>query len=383
LISDFDRYPIIYDANGVVLSLPPIINGDHSKIKLETKNVLIEVTAIDRTKANITLNTICSIFSQYCSEQWSVRPVQVEDHLINIQTPDLSSRLMMVDIDYINSSLALDLTGPEMITYLHRMMVPATQISNNKLEVQIPPTRSDIFHPCDILEDVAVAYGLNNLHIEAPKTVSLGSRQPRNQLTDLLRYDMAAAGFTEIVSFVLCGVSQNFEKLRREDDGSTVLLSNYKSESTAACRTTLLIGTLLTLQSNQAQQLPIKTFEVSDVVLIDPETDVGARNDLRICAAIADNEADFGTIHGMLDRLFVLLGVEWIVSADSPASSGFYLRESTDGAFYQGQRASVVVRKDGRDMIIGSMGVIHPEVLNNFKLKFPVSALELTLEIFV
>lgn len=43
-------YPVIYDSKGVVLSLPPIINGDHSKITLNTKNIFIECTATDLTK---------------------------------------------------------------------------------------------------------------------------------------------------------------------------------------------------------------------------------------------------------------------------------------------------------------------------------------------
>lgn len=41
-----------------VLSLPPIINGAHSAITLNTKNVFIECTATDLTKANIVLNTM-------------------------------------------------------------------------------------------------------------------------------------------------------------------------------------------------------------------------------------------------------------------------------------------------------------------------------------
>lgn len=44
--------------------MPPLINGDHSKIKLETKNIFIEITATDLTKANIALNTLVSMFSQ-------------------------------------------------------------------------------------------------------------------------------------------------------------------------------------------------------------------------------------------------------------------------------------------------------------------------------
>ena len=50
IIRDSPVYPVIKDSNGVVLSLPPIINGDHSKISIETKNVLIECTATDVTK---------------------------------------------------------------------------------------------------------------------------------------------------------------------------------------------------------------------------------------------------------------------------------------------------------------------------------------------
>lgn len=50
IIKDSPVYPVIYDSNGIILSLPPIINGDHSKITLNTKNIFIECTATDLTK---------------------------------------------------------------------------------------------------------------------------------------------------------------------------------------------------------------------------------------------------------------------------------------------------------------------------------------------
>ncbi|WP_411023696.1 phenylalanine--tRNA ligase beta subunit-related protein, partial [Salmonella sp. s51228] len=67
IIEKKTRYPIIYDKNRVVLSLPPIINGEHSKISLTTKNIFIEVTATDLTKARIVLNTLVTLFSEYCN----------------------------------------------------------------------------------------------------------------------------------------------------------------------------------------------------------------------------------------------------------------------------------------------------------------------------
>ena len=71
IIQNAPRYPVIHDANGVVQSLPPIINGDHSKIKLSTRNVFIECTATDLTKANVVLNTMLTMFAQYCAEPFT------------------------------------------------------------------------------------------------------------------------------------------------------------------------------------------------------------------------------------------------------------------------------------------------------------------------
>ena len=68
---------VIRDKKGIVLSMPPIINGDHSKITLSTKNVLIECTATDLNKASIVLDTIVCMFSQYCTRAYSVEGVEV------------------------------------------------------------------------------------------------------------------------------------------------------------------------------------------------------------------------------------------------------------------------------------------------------------------
>ena len=51
-----------------VLSLPPIINGAHSAITLKTKNVFIECTATDLTKAKIVLNTMVRVAFAYYFE---------------------------------------------------------------------------------------------------------------------------------------------------------------------------------------------------------------------------------------------------------------------------------------------------------------------------
>lgn len=71
IIKDSPVYPVILDANRTVCSLPPIINSNHSKISLKTRNVFIEVTATDRTKVEIVTNILVAMFSQYCDEAFT------------------------------------------------------------------------------------------------------------------------------------------------------------------------------------------------------------------------------------------------------------------------------------------------------------------------
>jgi phenylalanyl-tRNA synthetase beta chain len=71
IIRDSPVYPIIYDAKDQVLSMPPIINSDHSKITLNTRNIFIDVTATDQTKLDIVVNIVATMFSEYCAEPYT------------------------------------------------------------------------------------------------------------------------------------------------------------------------------------------------------------------------------------------------------------------------------------------------------------------------
>lgn len=66
IIEDFDKYPVFYDQKRQVLSLPPIINSDTTKISMNTKNVFIEVTGTELTKCKIVLAILACQFSQHC-----------------------------------------------------------------------------------------------------------------------------------------------------------------------------------------------------------------------------------------------------------------------------------------------------------------------------
>jgi len=58
-----ELYPVIVDKNGSVLSFPPIINGELTRVSEETTNLLIEVTGKSGLAVNQALNIIASAFA--------------------------------------------------------------------------------------------------------------------------------------------------------------------------------------------------------------------------------------------------------------------------------------------------------------------------------
>uniref|UniRef100_A0A673A4X9 Phenylalanine--tRNA ligase beta subunit n=1 Tax=Sphaeramia orbicularis TaxID=375764 RepID=A0A673A4X9_9TELE len=338
IIEDKPVYPIIYDSNGIVLSMPPIINGDHTKITLKTKNVFIECTATDLTKAKIVLDMMVTMFSQYCSKPFTESTENIAQ---------LLTRMCLLS--------------------------RATGVGD-EIEVEIPPTRSDVIHACDIMEDAAIAYGFNNITRTTPRTYTVANQFPLNKLTELLRQDLAAAGFTEALNFALCSQEDIGDKLGKKiSETRAVHISNPKTAEFQVARTTLLPGLLKTIAANRKMPLPLKLFEISDVVLKDDTKDVGARNSRRFCAVYYNKSPGFEVIHGLLDRAMQLLEVK------SARGDGYHIQAADDSTFFPGRCAEVFVH--GKS--VGRLGVLHPDVINRFELTMPCSALEIDIEPFL
>ena len=53
--------------------------------------------------------------------------------------------------------------------------------------MEVPPTRSDVLHSCDVVEDIGIGYGFNTIEKIYPTTNTVGSYQPNNKFSDLVR----------------------------------------------------------------------------------------------------------------------------------------------------------------------------------------------------
>lgn len=74
---------------------------------------------------------------------------------------------------------------------------------SNEVIVNVPITRWDILHACDIMEDVAISYGYDNLPKKMPNVNTFASALPLNKLSDHVRRELAMAGFSEVAPLIL------------------------------------------------------------------------------------------------------------------------------------------------------------------------------------
>ncbi|CAD6442866.1 5ac30cf7-f492-4381-a0fc-5ad0f0ae2ef9 [Sclerotinia trifoliorum] len=403
IIRDKPVYPVIYDSNRTVMSMPPIINGDHSKITLNTKNVFIEMTGTDRTKLEIVNNIIVSMFSQYCAEPFTIEPVEIisEHNQETRQTPNLSPRETEAEVDYINNCCGLSETPEKICELLKKMCLSAKPSSKDKnlLDVSVPPTRADVLHQCDIMEDVAIAYGFNNLPRTSPsKASTIAQPLPINKLGDIVRTETAMAGWSEVMPLILCSHDENFAWLNRKDDGTTaVRLANPKTAEYQVVRTSLLPGLLKTIRENKKHSLPLKVFEVSDVAFKDLSLERKSRNERHFAAAWYGKTSGFEAVHGLLDRILLMLQtafltheeglegkkMEFSIKEIPTKPDGYWIEEIDEPTFFAGHAAAIYLRLGGKEVRVGEFGILHPTVLDKFELRYPVSTLEINLEVFL
>lgn len=378
IIRDSPVYPVIYDAQRRVCSLPPIINGDHSKITLETTNVFIEITATDMTKLGIVTDILVTMFSLYCAEPFTVEPVRiVSDHNgLSRLTPTLEPRRTHAEVDYLNSCTGLDESAESLCRLLTKMSYHSrpSESDPNILEIAVPPTRADILHQCDIVEDLAVCYGFNKLPRTAPtRSATVGAPLVVNKLSDIVRVEAAMAGWTEVMPLILCSHDENFSWLHRVDDGKTaVRLANPKTLEYQVVRTSLLPGLLKTIRENKGHGLPMKIFEVADVAFKDETEERKARNERHFAAAWCGKSSGFELVHGLLDRVLSMLRIAFL-APESRQADGYWIDELANDTFFPGHAAAVFLRTDGQVRRIGEFGILHPTVLDRFDIRYALS----------
>lgn len=79
ILAGLDRYPIITDKNNEVLSFPPIINSELTKVTKTTKNLFIEITGTEERAVNQALNITITALADRGGEIYGVKIKENDD----------------------------------------------------------------------------------------------------------------------------------------------------------------------------------------------------------------------------------------------------------------------------------------------------------------
>jgi len=355
------RYPLIVDRKGQVLSFPPIINGELTRVDNNTRNLFIDVTGTELNAISRSLNVLVTALADMGGSIESTR-VEYADHVL--VTPDLTPQKMKLRVDYVNEMLGLRFSEAKAVEALEKSRLDAKKVEKGVLEVTIPAYRTDILHEIDLVEEVAIGYGYFRLKPTKPATVTTGKEHRVSEVTKDVRQIMVGLGFVEALNFILANEVDHYQKMRRKAEG-LVTLANPVSTEYSIIRNDLLPSLMKNLADNKHQVFPQRIFEVYDVIRIDKESETRTERRIHAAGVSSHPTANFTEIKSILEALLMNLGLKnWTV------------QEAEHPSFLQGRVAKVSIR--GTEL--GVVGEIHPEVLNNFELENPTSAFEIDLQ---
>ncbi|OAG31111.1 phenylalanyl-tRNA synthetase beta chain [Nematocida displodere] len=342
--------PVLLDGAGRILSLPPLINSDFSKITPQTKNVLVEVTGTDLPRVDTAMYLILHHFSE--------AGTIIEEFLYAKAGERPPLTLTKQDIE---RDLLLSITEQTAAKYLTKMMHRVeVQKEGEAWEVCVHPTklRPDVLHKCDLVEDVAIAHGYNNFEKLLSATYSCGEELPINAASSGIRRECAMVGYTEMFTMAL--LSKN--DCTGFGISSHIQLKNSKSSECEVLRQVLAPSILKCIFSNQHHHLPIKVFEVSDVGVFDA-SDVGVRNDRRLCMAIAGAQSGLEDLQEAFDVVMKRIGVRVEYQEENTAP---FLNGRACGVYANAKR-------------VGSLGIVDPSVIRHHKIPHVCSLVEISL----
>lgn len=361
LIEDFNKYPLILDKDDNVLSMPPIINGELTKLKEDTKNIIVDVTGTDERAVNQALNIICSSFAEVGGQIKSME-VKYEDK--TIKTPDLTPQEMSVHVDTTNELIGgTNLNAEEIKELLLKARFDAEIIDDNEVKAIIPAYRVDILHEVDIVENIAVQYHINDVVAELPDMNTVAYENDWFKAESTIREVMVTLGFQEIMSLMLTNEEAHYEKMNQEEKPHVQVARPITIDRTMI-RTSLMNSLMEFLEDNTHEDLPQKIFEIGDVLYLDETKENKTASSKKLAALVCHSTANFTEIKSIVTSVLANLGYSMEIT------------DSENETFIKG-RAADVTGEAQKGTIKGFFGEVSPEVITNFTLEYPVIGFEI------
>lgn len=364
ILAGHERLPLLWDADGQVLSFPPIINSrELGEVKVGDTDLLVEVTGTDLTMVVWALN----IFATNLSDRGAIiEPLDVSypyetTYGATIKTPLDMGRSHHISLHAVEQALGVsleaDAVGEALTSYGYQV-----KTTRQSLSVTLPPYRNDLMHVMDVAEDVAITRGYDSFSPIMPQSFTVGGLTTQESTSDQIRDLMVGFGFQEMFSNILSSHQEWVDRMRIAGTSyeQLVEVDNVMSLSYSCLRPSILPCLLRVEALSPRSFYPHLLFEAGEIARLDRDANLGSRTSMSVAAINAHPGANFSEIHSYLDLLMYYMG--WPYELE-PVSHPSFL----DGRVGQ-------IRLKGQ--AVGFIGEFHPEVLEAWQINMPTSGFE-------
>jgi phenylalanyl-tRNA synthetase beta chain len=369
LLDGHDRFPLLRDAKGEILSFPPIINSqDIGQVRVGDDKLLVEITGTDLRMVMLALNIFAAnLFDRGAKIEALdiVYPYKTELGR-TVRAPQQITSSRKLTRDEVSRALGTVLRVREIRSSLQSYAY-TVRGAGESLTVTAPAYRNDLMHAVDVIEDVAISRGYGAFAPVMPTAFTVGSLSRLEQLSDKARELLIGFGFQEIVSNILGSRDDLLTKMRlvpEEPDGRCVEIENIMSQAGECLRQWILPSLLRVEAASSRSFYPHLLFEAGETASPDAAADTGSRTELRLSALLAHAEANFSEAHSFLDLLC------WYLTKE------YRLMPISHPSFIEG-RVGRIIHNSAE---IGLIGEIHPEVLEHWQISTPCSMFEMRLD---
>ena len=353
LLGQSSQVPLILDNDQNTVSFPPIINAAVTTVTTKTKNLFVEVTGINKEDAEDMLAVVATILQ---SSGFTLEFIKISG--AKNSSPKFVSRKLIINSSLINQTLGLDLKISKIVSCLKKSRLDAISKGTNII-CTIPAYRFDVFGPIDLVEEVALGYGIQNLEPTVSPSQTIGKINPVSLQLKSLDKTMIGLGYLEALNSSLTSNRVLYDMTNRSSSKIISVLDS-KSQEHTILRDSILPGLLENLSKNIHESYPQKMFETGTVFV----TDNPISEKINFSGISAHKDANFTEIKSIVQ---------------SALNIGFGITIETktiiDPTFEKGHCASIILN----NIPIGVIGKIDSKIVENYKIRVPVVGFEISL----
>ncbi len=344
-----------------------VANFNKKNIRKTSRDLMLRSEASSRYEKGVSVDLVIAATNRVCHLIEKLGAGKIVGGTVDVYPTKRVIEPITVRTSKVNGLLGLELTHEAMKTILEKLEIEVV-IEGDNLICTPPHQRLDLLKEIDFVEEVARLYGYDVIPSTLFRGNEWGALTNGQHIQKVTREALVASGLNEITtySFVSPKSLDSINLTEHSILRNAVKLLNPLGEEYSIMRTTLLPNLLEVLGRNYKRSVKsAAAFEVGNLFFPkqQPLVELPIEKKSMVMGMYGEGR-DFFTLKGVVEELFETLGV-----------TGYtYDQETTHGTYHPGRCANIVF---GDNHILGTIGEVHPTVLDNYDVEVPVMVAEI------